>query len=198
MSTTNSFKGKTMFEPEEQVENIIFQALAHPMRRTILKITAYRLEGVSYTDLITELGLSTGKLNYHLEQLKGFAEKNEKRFYVLTPLGKKALNQLNLIKEELTAEDEKYVRIAEASQKSSLQHALRLFLLVGIAFSSLIFLVCIFLAYVAITEGAPIIVYVLLPVLFAIGIGLLSSLILALKKTPDWVKRLERKLLGPA
>jgi DNA-binding transcriptional ArsR family regulator len=187
-----------MLEPEEQVENIVFQALAHPMRRTILKIIAYRPEGVSYTDLIKELGLSTGKLNYHLEQLEGLVGKNEKRYYVPTSLGKKALNQLNLIKEELSSEDEKYVRIAEASQKSSLQPVLRSFLLVGIAFSSLILLGWIFLAYVAITEGAPVIVYILLPVLFAIGVGLLSSLILALKKTPDWVKRLERRLLGPA
>ncbi len=187
-----------MFEPEEQVENIVFQALAHPMRRTILKIIAYRTEGVSYTDLITELGLSTGKLNYHLEQLEGLTTKNEKRYYVLTSLGKKALKQLNMIGEDLSSEDEKYVRIAEASQKSSLQPALKLFLLVGIAFS-LVFLVgWIFMAYIAITEGAPVIVYILLPVLIAIGVGLLSSLILALKKTPDWVKRFERKLLGPA
>ena len=168
------------------------------MRRTILKIIAYRPEGVSYTDVITELGLSTGKLNYHLEQLGGLAGKNEKRYYVLTSLGKKALKQLNMIREEMSSEDEKYVRIAEASQKSSLQPALRLFLLVGIAFS-LVFLVgWIFLAYIAITEGAPIIVYILLPVLIAIGVGLLGSLVLALKKAPDWVRRLERKLLGPA
>ena len=187
-----------MFEHEEQVENIVFQALAHLMRRTILKIIAYRTEGVSYTDLIKELGLSTGKLNYHLEQLEGFTGKNEKRFYVLTPLGKKALNQLNLIKEELSSEDEKYVRIAEASQKSSLQPVLRSFLLVGIAFSFVFLVGWIFLAYIAIAEGAPIIVYILLPVLIAIGVGLLSSLILALKKPPDWVKRFERKLLGPA
>jgi hypothetical protein len=77
--TASSCKGKIMFEPEEQVENIVFQALAHPMRRMILRIIAYRPEGVSYTDLITELGLSTGKLNYHLEQLEGLAGKNEKR-----------------------------------------------------------------------------------------------------------------------
>jgi DNA-binding transcriptional ArsR family regulator len=86
---------RTMFEPEEQVENIIFQALAHPMRRTILKIIAYRPEGVSYTDLITEMGLSTGKLNYHLEQLEGLTVKNERHYYVLTSLGTKALNQLS-------------------------------------------------------------------------------------------------------
>jgi hypothetical protein len=186
-----------MFDPEEQVENVIFQALGHPMRRTILKIIGYRQDGVSYKDLITELGLSTGKLNYHLEQLEGLAVKNEKRYYVLSPLGRKALNQLNLIKEEMSSEDEKYVRIAEASQKSSLQPVLRSFLLVGIAFSIVILAVWIYLAYIVISEGAPIIVYILLPLLILIGVGLLSSLILALKQTPDWIKRLEHRFLSP-
>jgi DNA-binding transcriptional ArsR family regulator len=187
-----------MFEPDEQIENVVFQALAHPMRRTILKIIASKPEGVSYSELITELSLSTGKLNYHLEQLGGLAGKNDERRYVLTPFGRKALNQLNLIKQERSSEDEKYVKIAEASQKSSLQPALRSFLLVGIAFSMVILLGWICLAYVAITEGAPIIVYVLLPILIALGLGLLGSLILALKRTPDWVRRFERRLLGTA
>lgn len=187
-----------MLEPEEQVESIVFQVLSHPMRRTILKIIAYRQGEISYTDLITELNLSTGKLNYHLEQLGGLVGKNEKRYYILTPLGKKALKQLNLIKEEISSEDEKYVRLAEASQKSSLQPALRSFLLVGMAFSVVFLAVWICLAYVAVAEGAPIIVYILLPFLIAIGVGLLISLIRALKKTPDWVKRLEQRLLGPA
>lgn len=187
-----------MFEAKEQVENIIFQALSHPMRRTILKIVAYRPEGISYTDLNAELGLSTGKLNYHLEQLQGLIVKNENRFYILSPLGKKSLSQLNLIKEDISTEDEKYLRIAEASQKSSLQPAIKSFLLVGVAFSVLFLAIWIYMAYIAIVEGAPIIVYIVLPVLFAIGVGLLGSLILALRKTPEWVRRLERRLLGPA
>ena len=186
-----------MFEPEDQIETIVFQALAHPMRRAILKIVASRSEGESYTELITELGLPTGKLNYHLEQLGGLIEKNKERRYVLTSFGRKALNQLNLINQETSPEDEKYVRIAEASQKSSLQPALKSFLLVGIAFSSVILIIWIYIAYIAITEGAPTIVYALLPILIVIGLGLLGSLILALKRTPDWIKRFERRLLGP-
>lgn len=187
-----------MFEREEQIENIVFQALAHPMRRTILKIIGSRPEGVPYSELITELSLSTGKLNYHLEQLGGLTGKNDEHHYILTPFGRKALNQLSLIKREVSSEDEKYVRIAEASQKSSLQPALRWFLLVGIAFTSLFLSIWIYIAYVAIIEGAPIIVYVLLPILIAIGFGLLGSLLLALKKTPDWLRRFERRFLGPA
>jgi len=186
-----------MFEPESQIEDIVFQALAHPMRRTILKIIASQPEGASYTELIMELSLSTGKLNYHLEQLAGLIKKNEKHCYILTSFGKKALNQLTLIKQEISPEDEKYIKIAEASQKSSLQPALKSFLVIGIVFSLVFLLVWAYLAYIAIAEGAPIIVYVLLPVLMAIGIGLLGTLILALKRTPDWIRRLERRLLGP-
>lgn len=189
--------GKKLFEAEEQVENIIFQALVHPMRRSVLKIIAYRQEGISYTELVNELGLSTGKLNYHLEQLEGLIMKNEERYYVLTSLGKKALSQLKLIKEQKSPEDEKFVRIVESSQKSSLQPTLKSFLLVGIFFSFVFLVTWFYLAYLAIVEGAPIIVYILLPFLIAIGVGLLVSLILALKKTPDWIRRLERRLFGP-
>lgn len=68
-----------MFEFKDQIENIVFQALSHPIRRTILKIIASRPNGVPYTELIMELGLSTGKLNYHLEQLGGLIGKNDER-----------------------------------------------------------------------------------------------------------------------
>lgn len=186
-----------MLESKDQIENIVFQALSHPIRRTILKIIASRPEGVPYTELIMELGLSTGKLNYHLEQLAGLITKNDARYYVLTPFGKKALNQLNLITQDLSPEDEKYVRIASASQKSSLQPALKLFLIVNVVASLMFLIVLSTVAYMAITEGAPMIIYVLLPILFAIGLGLTASTVLALKKTPDWIKRFERRFFGP-
>ncbi|MFA5572091.1 MAG: helix-turn-helix domain-containing protein [Candidatus Bathyarchaeia archaeon] len=73
----------------DQIENVIFQALVHPIRRTIVRSVQSRNQGVSYTELITELGLPTGKLNYHLDQLKGVLEKNTANYYILTPLGKK-------------------------------------------------------------------------------------------------------------
>ncbi|MCW3996578.1 MAG: helix-turn-helix domain-containing protein [Candidatus Bathyarchaeota archaeon] len=52
-----------MLSQNEQIENVTFQALAHPSRRTILRVVRSKNQGVSYTELITELALSTGKLN---------------------------------------------------------------------------------------------------------------------------------------
>jgi predicted transcriptional regulator len=75
----------------EEIEEVLYQALAHPMSRNLLKILSAKQTGVSYTKLINEMSLPTGKLNYHLDQLSGLIEKNEERRYVLTPLGKKAL-----------------------------------------------------------------------------------------------------------
>ena len=180
-----------------EVENIIFQALANQMRRTILEIIDSNQQ-VSYSNLILELQLPTGKLNYHLERLEGLIEKNAERHYVLTPLGRKALNHLNLVKQEANADDERYVKAAERAQRTSLQPAVRSFLLVGIAFSVLIVFVWSYLAIVVLTEGAPIIVYILLPVLIALGIALIFSLVYAYLKSPGWVRRLERRFFSPS
>ena len=94
----------------EQIENVTFQALAHRTRRTIIRLVQSRNQGISYTELITELGMSTGKLNYHLEQLKGLIEKNSNQHYVLTSFGKKAVEHLNMIELKISSEDEKYAR----------------------------------------------------------------------------------------
>jgi len=186
---------KKLQDLNSQVESALFQALAHPMRRIILKIVA-STNAATYSELIVELQLPTGKLNYHLEQLGGLIEKNSDRKYVLTPLGKKAVNQLNLIKQEISADDEKYLKAAANAQKTSLQPAIRSFLFVGLAFALIIVSLWSFLAYLAITEGAPTVVYVLLPLLLAVGVGLIGSLVYAIMKSPDWVRRLERRLLG--
>jgi hypothetical protein len=48
-----------------------------------------------------------------------------------------------------------------------------------------------FLFYFTLTNGAPAFGYVLLPVLIAIGLGLIGSLIYALAKTPLWIKQVK-------
>ncbi|MCW4004830.1 MAG: hypothetical protein NWE95_13065 [Candidatus Bathyarchaeota archaeon] len=53
-----------------------------------------------------------------------------------------------------------------------------------------------FLGYIAISEGVPVIVYVLLPILVAIGASILGMLIYALVKTPPWLKRFEQRFFG--
>jgi len=185
-----------MLSQNEQIENVTFQALAHPTRRTIIRIVRSRSAGVSYTELITELGLSAGKLNYHLEQLKGVLEKNSNNYYVLTPFGQKAVEHLNLIEQRTSSEDEKYVKIAALSQKISLQPVVKAFLIISIVMMIVIISLWAYLGYIAIMEGAPIIVYVLLPVLIAVGLSIFGVLVYALVKTPMWLKRFEQRFFG--
>ncbi len=185
-----------MLSQNEEIENVTFQALSHPTRRTIIRIVQSRSQGVSYTDIITELGLSTGKLNYHLEQLKGVLEKNPLGYYVLTPFGKKTVEHLNLIEQRTSSEDERYVKIASRSQKRSLQPLVKAFLIIGITVMAVILAMWGYIGYVAFTEGAPVIVFVLLPVMFAIGISVFGVLVYTLLNTPLWLKRFEQRFFG--
>jgi predicted transcriptional regulator len=185
-----------MLDQNEQFENVTFQALAHQTRRTIIRIAQSRSQGVTYTELITDLGLSTGRLNYHLEQLKGVLEKNNNHFYVLTPFGKKVVEHLNLIEQRTSSEDQKYVAIASISQKKSLQPIVKAFLTIGIVMTAIIILIWGFIVYMAIVEGAPVIIYILLPVLVVVGIGLLGTLLYTLVRTPMWIKRFEQRYFG--
>jgi len=180
----------------EELEEIIIQALGHEVRRTILKIIASSESGALYTDLMTELGLPTGKLNYHLGKLEGIVEKNKERRYILTPLGKQAMNILNSISQNIRSDYEKYVKTAQFAQKNTLHPILKSLIYIGIAFMSLILFVWSFITYIVVTEGAPFIVYILLPILIALGIGVLGWLVYALKKTPQFLKRFEKRWLG--
>jgi len=185
-----------MTKINDEIETVVFQALSHPMRRTIITILDGNTKGLLYTELITELNLSTGKMNYHIQQLEGLIEKNVEQRYVLTSLGKKALNQLRQLKIEVTDEDAKYLKIAEKSQRTSLEPTLKSFIIIGIVASLTVTFVLASLAYIALTEsGTPIIVYVLLPLLIAIDVAVIVTLIRALRNTPVWLRRLERKFL---
>ncbi len=178
----------------EEIEEVLFQALAHPTRRSLLKILGTDAHGVSYTELINELGLPTGKLNYHLEQLAGLIEKNAERHYVLTSLGRKALSQTQLVEQGISKEDERYVRLAEKVQRSSLEPTLKSFLLVGLAASLMVLAVLGVLVYVALTESSvPTVMFVLLPIFIALEVAIIASLVRALLKAPAWLRRLERR-----
>jgi predicted transcriptional regulator len=180
----------------DQAEGVLFQALSHSMRRAIIKIVGSEPEGFLYTQLITELGLSTGKMNYHLEQLEGIVEKNENRRYVLSPLGKKALNQLRMMEKEFSQEDEKYLNTTWKAQKTSLEPTLKGFMIAGIIGALFVLIVFSILAYVTVTSNSvPIFIYILLPLLIAFDLGLLAVLIRALQKTPEWLRRFEHRFL---
>lgn len=81
-----------MSNRKEEIEEIIIQGLNHPERRNILKIISLAKDGSSYSEILGELGLNTGRMNYHLKQLEGLIVRNGDRRYHLTPLGEKALS----------------------------------------------------------------------------------------------------------
>ncbi len=87
------------------VENVIIKVLGHSERRDILRILETSPEGVKYTGILGESGLTTSKLNYQLKEMEGFIKKDDNRLYHLTPLGHKAISVLSHINENLDEED---------------------------------------------------------------------------------------------
>lgn len=85
----------------DDLDDVVIKGLSSPERRNILRIVASYPEGVNYTGILGEAGLSTGRLNYHLGELTGFLESGEDRRYRLTELGKKAVAVLSFIHEDV-------------------------------------------------------------------------------------------------
>jgi predicted transcriptional regulator len=102
----------------EQIEEVIIQGLAHQERRNILKIISLAERGASYSSILGELGLNTGRMNYHLRQLEGLVARNGDRKYHLTPLGKKALSVLHSMTEDLENGYEEYLNSARTTRSS--------------------------------------------------------------------------------
>ncbi len=166
------------------------------MRRIIISILGNNSKGLLYTELLTKLGLATRKMNYHIEQLQGLILKNDENRYVLSSLGIKALNQLQQLKSEVTAEDAKMLSVAEHIRRGSLEPTLKAFLQIGVASSFAVIAIMGVIAYVAYSEGgAPLFLSVILPGLFVIEVGVTVVLILALKNTPTWLRRLEKRFI---
>ena len=88
----------------EEVEEIILQGIGNPERRNILRIIGSAPEGVIYSEILNELKLNTGKLNYHLKLLEGLIERDDQRHYHLTKLGRKSLQVLGSMTEDLDDE----------------------------------------------------------------------------------------------
>jgi predicted transcriptional regulator len=100
----------------EEVEEIILQGIDHVERRNILKIIGASPGGVTYSEVLHELAMNTGKLNYHLKLLEGLIERDDQRRYHLTKLGKKALMILNSMTEDLDEEALSLVSTAKSSK----------------------------------------------------------------------------------
>jgi predicted transcriptional regulator len=103
-----------------EIEETIIQGLGHRERRNILKIISLAPEGAVYSDILGELGLNTGRMNYHLRQLGGLVERNGDRRYRLTPLGKKALSVLHSMTEDLGNGYEEYLGSARTTRSDGI------------------------------------------------------------------------------
>lgn len=101
-----------------EVEDVIIRALSHHERRNTLKIINSAENGVVYSGILGETGLSTDRLNYHLKELEGFIEKDDERRYRLTTLGKKALSVIHNIREDIDETYENYVSATRTARSS--------------------------------------------------------------------------------
>lgn len=183
-----------LYDPE--IEEIILNALGHEIRRTILKIINTAENGASYTEIMTELGLPTGKLNYHLNQLEGLIERNQERRYVLTPVGEKAISILTAITQDVSPDLEKYLKSAQLAQRRTLHPIIKSFLLLSIVTTALGIAVLSYLFYLVLSEGAPLPVILVLSAILLIACALEGWLIYVLKRTPEFISRFERRLFG--
>ncbi|UYP45741.1 hypothetical protein NEF87_002026 [Candidatus Lokiarchaeum ossiferum] len=97
-------------------EEIFIQAISHEIRRNILRILLESPK--SFTDLLNFFDISSSKLTYHLKHIQGFIEKDVNQFYIITALGKRALNVLDSIKKDLSPEDQPLLKEAYQGQKT--------------------------------------------------------------------------------
>ena len=104
----------------DEIEEIIIQALGHPERRNIIEILGTSEENVSYSEILGEIGLNTGKMNYHLKLLEGVVERDKNRRYTLTPIGKKAFIILDSMTTDLENGYEDYLGKVKLNRNQSI------------------------------------------------------------------------------
>lgn len=180
-----------------EVENIILQAMGHNERRAIIRIIGANPDGVTYSSILGETELNTGHLNYHLRNLEGLIEKTEDKLYRLSPLGYKALDLMNNLSKEIDNDVIQYVETAKGTMDGSIHPFVKGMIYIGIAGVGIVFLAGAVLLVSSFTRGsvATMEVLVSLGMMGFTGV-ILWVLISALKTVPEFVRRLERKLMN--
>jgi len=173
---------------KKEIEGIIIQGLGHQERRNILKIISLADGGASYSEILGELGLNTGRMNYHLKLLESLVVRNGDRRYHLTPIGKKALGVLHSMTENLENGYEEYLKEARVLHTNGLAIRVnrRFYSIIGYSISAMFFLT--FFVYTSVTYGyLPQVSYYFLPV-----VGLLVVVLLVWLRS--WTKRESERL----
>lgn len=90
-------------EFEEDLYTEIFSALKHPIRRRILR--SLERNRRTYTEMLNDLGVDTGLLNYHLDHLGTLIRKDEDGRYTLSDFGVAALGLTTRIEDPREKKD---------------------------------------------------------------------------------------------
>jgi hypothetical protein len=178
----------------EDFEGVIIQALNHVERRNIMKIINAQEKGAIYSDILGELGIPTGTLNYHLKQLEGLIERDKERRYHLSPLGERSLSVLFSMTEDIGKDYESYLQAARVSQSGSIHPTVVGLINIGIVMDCVLLFIWGYVGYMNLIEGGPIFVFAIIGVLISVGIVILIGLIRALRTAPSYVRKIERKL----
>ncbi len=178
----------------EDAEGVIIQALNHIERRNILKIINVQEKGATYSEILGELGIPTGTLNYHLKQLEGLIERDRERRYRLTPLGERSLSVLFSMTEGFDKDYESYLQAARVSQSSGIHPTVVGFISIGIVMDCIFLLIWGYVGYMTIIEDGPIFVLAIVGVLISVGLVILFGMVRALRTAPQYLRKIERKL----
>ena len=181
---------------ENELDDIIIKAIGHPERKNILRIVGSYPEGVTYTGILGESGLSTGRLNYHLGELTGFLDRDEDRLYSLSEIGKKAVATLNFINKDVDLNLLETVNTKRSTRLKKIRKRLDIgFYVVTALFAG----VTVLMAYFAYIESDSILTgFTAIMALFSIGIIYMTDR--SRKNDPErilWLwEWLEWKLIG--
>ncbi|MCX6653698.1 MAG: winged helix-turn-helix domain-containing protein [Candidatus Bathyarchaeota archaeon] len=114
---------------EDDTYSTIFTALKHPIRRKILR----RLQSsrATYTELLNELTIENGLLNYHLESIRELVTKMEDGRYALNEFGRAGVQLLQRVEEPVT-----HATSLTSSRQSLLLRILSIAIIVILSFST--------------------------------------------------------------
>ena len=164
---------------QKNAQDAIIRAINHPERRQILQILAK--SETRYSAILGETGLTTSKLNYQLNELQGLIEKNIEGDYRLTELGKRAVNILQNINENLNDD----IELAPIIQNSRHKHIKKQLNTIFGLFMASIIIGAIIMAYFYII-GSDISAQILLATYGAMGL-VLYGLNQARKNSPKYM-----------
>jgi len=188
------FRRKMSRYEHTEAEKIILQAIGHSKRRGIIRIIGATPEGVTYSGILEETKLNPDHLNFHLRRLEGFIEKSDDSLYHLMPLGVISLELLNSLNIDVTKDLIPYIEAARNSKGDMIHPFVKGLLYLGIVGVGAVFVASLFFVIVGIMRGVLIEIFVAGGFLVFSGV-IIWVLINSLKTVPEFVRRLERKLV---